>query len=231
LEELSGTVLGANTMQGHDVLFDIENGFIGFAESDCDVVPVTSHGTVNTSKTTASSKAEVTDDADMERSGDEYEPIEEETLVIDDMFEKLPSTNQSDIVDSVEISGGDLVPLTEEEAYFDDEAEAEFIEYYGESPNITSTSSETLSSSALGVPKDDAENSTATSWSSKLISLAAVLAAFTVIVVSVIIYKRNQANKALRGGRVAVRSHDLDFYDDDELEGVEIMSSRRGRIL
>jgi len=231
LEEQSGTVLGANTMQGHDVLFDIENGFIGFAESDCDVVPVTSQGTLTTSKTTVSSKAEVTDDADIERSGDEYEPIEEETLVVDDMFETLPSSNQSDIVDAVEISGGELVPLTEEEAYFDDEAEAEFIEYYGEPSNTTSTSSEALSSSALGVPKDEAENSTTTSWSSKLISLAAVLAAFTVIVISVIIYKRNQANKALRGGRIAVRSHDLDFYDDDELEGVEIMSSRRGRIL
>lgn len=230
LQEQSGTVLGANTMQGHDVLFDIENGFIGFAESDCDVVPVSPQGTLTSPKSTVSSKAEVTDDADIERSGDEYESIEEEPLIADDMFEKLPSTNQSDLADTVEISGGELVPLTEEQTYYDDAVEAEFIEYYDEIPNAT-TASESLSSSAMGVAKDVTENSTNSSWSGKLISLAVVLGVFALIVISVIMYKRNQASKALRGGRVAVRSHDLDFYDDDELEGVEIMSSRRGRIL
>ena len=36
LEEGSGSVLGANAMMGHDVLFDIDNNRIGWAESDCD---------------------------------------------------------------------------------------------------------------------------------------------------------------------------------------------------
>jgi hypothetical protein len=31
-----GNVLGANAMMGHDVMFDLEEGRIGFAESDCD---------------------------------------------------------------------------------------------------------------------------------------------------------------------------------------------------
>jgi len=34
--ERSGGVLGANFMTGHDVLFDLENGRVGFAESNCD---------------------------------------------------------------------------------------------------------------------------------------------------------------------------------------------------
>jgi len=36
LEEGSGSVLGANAMMGHDVLFDIDNRRIGWAESECD---------------------------------------------------------------------------------------------------------------------------------------------------------------------------------------------------
>jgi len=53
LDESSGTVLGANTMQGHDVFFDMENGHIGFAESDCRINDIPS--------TTSSSKTEVDD--------------------------------------------------------------------------------------------------------------------------------------------------------------------------
>jgi len=34
--ESAGGVLGANAMMGHDVLFDIENGRLGFAESSCE---------------------------------------------------------------------------------------------------------------------------------------------------------------------------------------------------
>ena len=34
--ERSGSVLGANAMMGHDVLFDIDNNRIGWAESECD---------------------------------------------------------------------------------------------------------------------------------------------------------------------------------------------------
>lgn len=40
LTESSGSVLGANVMQGHDVFFDLENSRIGFAESDCEYVPL-----------------------------------------------------------------------------------------------------------------------------------------------------------------------------------------------
>ena len=32
----SGVLLGANIMRGRDVVFDMENGRVGFAESDCD---------------------------------------------------------------------------------------------------------------------------------------------------------------------------------------------------
>jgi hypothetical protein len=34
--ERSGSVLGANAMMGHDVLFDVDNNRIGWAESECD---------------------------------------------------------------------------------------------------------------------------------------------------------------------------------------------------
>lgn len=36
LDEYGGSVLGANFMMGHDVLFDIDNRRLGFTESDCD---------------------------------------------------------------------------------------------------------------------------------------------------------------------------------------------------
>ncbi len=39
--EQSGGVLGANSMIGHDILFDWENRRIGFAESSCDQSSVT----------------------------------------------------------------------------------------------------------------------------------------------------------------------------------------------
>lgn len=34
--EEAGGVIGANAMQGHNVLFDWENGRVGFAESSCE---------------------------------------------------------------------------------------------------------------------------------------------------------------------------------------------------
>mmetsp|Transcript_13741 Transcript_13741/g.20058 ORF Transcript_13741/g.20058 Transcript_13741/m.20058 type:complete len:493 (+) Transcript_13741:177-1655(+) len=36
IDEHGGSVLGANTMQGHNVFFDMETNQIGFAESDCE---------------------------------------------------------------------------------------------------------------------------------------------------------------------------------------------------
>jgi len=36
VDEYGGSVLGANFMMGHDVLFDIDNKRLGFTESDCD---------------------------------------------------------------------------------------------------------------------------------------------------------------------------------------------------
>jgi hypothetical protein len=56
MDEGSGTVLGANTMQGHDVFFDMENGLIGFAESDCKM-----NFEHSPSGSTESSKAQIDD--------------------------------------------------------------------------------------------------------------------------------------------------------------------------
>merc|ERR1712003_255596 len=36
LDEYGGSVLGANFMMGHDVLFDVEKFRLGITESDCD---------------------------------------------------------------------------------------------------------------------------------------------------------------------------------------------------
>lgn len=41
VDERSGSVLGANTMQGHDVFFDIDNSRVGWAESDCAYMELT----------------------------------------------------------------------------------------------------------------------------------------------------------------------------------------------
>lgn len=35
-EDALGNVLGANSMMGHDILFDLDNNRIGFSESECD---------------------------------------------------------------------------------------------------------------------------------------------------------------------------------------------------
>jgi hypothetical protein len=35
-DEGSGSVLGANSMMGHDIFFDVDNNRVGFAESSCD---------------------------------------------------------------------------------------------------------------------------------------------------------------------------------------------------
>jgi len=43
IDKKSGFTLGANFMMGHDVLFDVAKGRIGFAESDCDYFDVTGH--------------------------------------------------------------------------------------------------------------------------------------------------------------------------------------------
>eukprot|EP00543_Licmophora_paradoxa_P007368 CAMPEP_0202447730 /NCGR_PEP_ID=MMETSP1360-20130828/6492_1 /ASSEMBLY_ACC=CAM_ASM_000848 /TAXON_ID=515479 /ORGANISM="Licmophora paradoxa, Strain CCMP2313" /LENGTH=223 /DNA_ID=CAMNT_0049064949 /DNA_START=13 /DNA_END=684 /DNA_ORIENTATION=+ len=40
-----GGVLGANFMMGHDILFDVDNSRMGFAESDCDFANVEALGT------------------------------------------------------------------------------------------------------------------------------------------------------------------------------------------
>lgn len=49
LDEGSGTVLGANTMMGHDVFFDQENNHLGWAESDCNYFNlVTNNGFIDT---------------------------------------------------------------------------------------------------------------------------------------------------------------------------------------
>ena len=48
LTESSGSVLGANAMMGHNVLFDADNGRIGWAESNCDYTKlVTENGYTN----------------------------------------------------------------------------------------------------------------------------------------------------------------------------------------
>lgn len=41
INEHGGTVLGGNFMMGHDIVFDMENNRVGFAESDCDYNRVT----------------------------------------------------------------------------------------------------------------------------------------------------------------------------------------------
>jgi len=69
LDKRSGSTLGANLMMGHDVVFDVENGRIGWAESDCDYfdvmgfTPPGSDGREGPNGSMDDDEAEVTDDA------------------------------------------------------------------------------------------------------------------------------------------------------------------------
>ena len=49
LDERSGSVLGANAMQGHDIFFNIEDQVIGIAESECDYLTLGLPGGIRTS--------------------------------------------------------------------------------------------------------------------------------------------------------------------------------------
>ena len=76
LDERSGSVLGANAMQGHDVFFNMEDNYIGFAESDCNFA-----ASVNDPRSEpmndASSKAEVEIEVKPEVTYDDYYGKEE----------------------------------------------------------------------------------------------------------------------------------------------------------
>jgi len=52
LDERSGSVLGANAMQGHDIFFNIEDQVIGIAESDCNFLDLNLPGGIHEDQAT-----------------------------------------------------------------------------------------------------------------------------------------------------------------------------------
>lgn len=63
MTEGSGSVLGANTIRGHDVYFDIsERSRIGFAPSECDYVKLTTGQSDDDSEEVETNKMEITND-------------------------------------------------------------------------------------------------------------------------------------------------------------------------
>jgi hypothetical protein len=64
-QEAGGSVLGANAMMGHDVMFDVDKDRIGWAESNCDYTKlVTENGYEFTGKTGTTSGSNANDDDD-----------------------------------------------------------------------------------------------------------------------------------------------------------------------
>eukprot|EP00590_Aulacoseira_subarctica_P001977 CAMPEP_0172434606 /NCGR_PEP_ID=MMETSP1064-20121228/70721_1 /TAXON_ID=202472 /ORGANISM="Aulacoseira subarctica , Strain CCAP 1002/5" /LENGTH=708 /DNA_ID=CAMNT_0013182839 /DNA_START=428 /DNA_END=2551 /DNA_ORIENTATION=- len=252
MDEHSGTVLGANTMQGHDVLFDMDNGYIGFAESDCNIASALKEKP-SVPITTTSSKAEIVGNVT---------DVVEDVPTMDDVPEELsfPSEeNNKEPITAETLSdpllGDSKQPVDSEIVleYFDDMAEEEeleeeleeyyeesgnftkeyYEEYYEELGNLTLSDDETpllsqnsdteTQSSELDVPEDDSE--AMAQW----YFLLAAVVAVGIVSGGIILYRRSRANSQSRGGRMPVPKNELEFYDDDELEGVEIMSSRTGR--
>ena len=72
--EGSGSVLGANAMMGHDVLFDQDNGLIGWAESDCDYTNLVESGGYKFEVTGELKEPGIPDDAQMPDNMVDNEP-------------------------------------------------------------------------------------------------------------------------------------------------------------
>ena len=264
MDEHSGTVLGANTMQGHDVLFDMDNGYIGFAQSDCNIASAIKEKPI-APITITSSKAEIVGNvSDVVEDVPAMDDIPEELSFPSEENNKEPTTAETETYDALsdpllgdseqpvdsEIGLEDFDDMVEEEEleeeldeYYEESGTftneelgvEEYYEYYeglgnttlsdGETPLLSQSLDTETQSSEVDVPKDDSE--AMTKW---YLLLAAVVAVGTVSA-GIILYRRSRANSQSRGGRMPVPKNELEFYDDDELEGVEIMSSRTGRFV
>jgi hypothetical protein len=74
LDEDRGSVLGANTMMGHDVLFDISSGSLGFADSDCDYETLL--GNYYSGELSLSEEKAGTRDSETEANGDSKSDVD-----------------------------------------------------------------------------------------------------------------------------------------------------------
>jgi len=99
-DEGSGSVLGANAMMGHDVLFDNERGRIGFAESNCDYMSLLlneegSAGEANVESSKAAVPVDEEPVSEEEVPADE-EPVSEEMAPYDESEEEEEFEIQND---------------------------------------------------------------------------------------------------------------------------------------
>lgn len=106
MTEGGGSVLGANTIRGHDVFFDIpESGRIGFAPSDCDYPQLLEHLT----------NEDGDDDTEEERLGmsedDYYSYVDDEANDDNDDFD-----NDDDKEAELEKNVGSLLPYSDKES-------------------------------------------------------------------------------------------------------------------
>lgn len=69
-EDRGGNVLGASAMMGHDILFDIEQNTVGWAESECDYTELLSQNGYSVTATTTNNN-----------KGDQYNPPELDTHI------------------------------------------------------------------------------------------------------------------------------------------------------
>lgn len=71
VDERRGSVIGANTMQSHDVFFDVDNKRIGWAKSDCDFSSLAGEGASARSEGGVTTLSRTDDDHASDDEGDE----------------------------------------------------------------------------------------------------------------------------------------------------------------
>jgi hypothetical protein len=125
LTESSGSVLGANSMMGHNVLFDSDNGRIGWAESDCDYTQLLTKNGYNTNDF-----LEINDNDDENNNVDPIDITEKETEVTEEVIEE-----EEEIIEEIEEEEAETEPETteqqidqEEEKHVEDEEHIEEVE-------------------------------------------------------------------------------------------------------
>jgi Eukaryotic aspartyl protease len=110
-ESGSGGVLGANMMMGHDLLFDIENNRIGWAEADCDYTALIQQYGTGWADGSSHPPPVVPAPSPQEGGGDDIEPVDDDSVGESD--DLTPGVD--DTIDTSSIPSQEGLPKTKDE--------------------------------------------------------------------------------------------------------------------
>eukprot|EP00542_Grammatophora_oceanica_P012420 CAMPEP_0194041356 /NCGR_PEP_ID=MMETSP0009_2-20130614/13276_1 /TAXON_ID=210454 /ORGANISM="Grammatophora oceanica, Strain CCMP 410" /LENGTH=605 /DNA_ID=CAMNT_0038684837 /DNA_START=75 /DNA_END=1892 /DNA_ORIENTATION=+ len=119
--EGSGGVLGANFMMGHDILFDVENGRVGFSESSCEY-SVISDNEETGEESDEEAEEDVDDEEEAEEGETETEEEAEEGETEEETEGETEEETEKETEEETETDEGETEEETEAET---DEGEAE----------------------------------------------------------------------------------------------------------